>query len=316
MTHRHVAVCILTYRRPQGLADAVASVARQRLPEATQLSVIVVDNNPAATAEATLARAGIPRPANLIVVHEPTPGVAAARNRALDAAAEHGADDVAFLDDDDVAEPDWLAALLATRTRFGADVVAGPALPAFTHTPPAWVTRGGYFTPRDRPEGTPLDGAATHNVLIARDVLRRTEVRFDTRLHTAGGEDTVFFAELHAHGARMVWSAHARVHETIPPHRTTARWLWRRWLTYGRSELLRREKVGAHGARRGRFAWTGLRRAGYGLVLTLVVLPAWPFGGKGLVIKRTKALCRGISMLAALARVDPGEDKRRTPPGA
>ena len=45
-------------------------------------------------------------------VHEPEPGIAAARNRALDESA--GADLLVFIDDDERPEPGWLESLVAT----------------------------------------------------------------------------------------------------------------------------------------------------------------------------------------------------------
>jgi hypothetical protein len=43
-----------------------------------------------------------------------------------------------------------------------------------------------------------------------------------------GGEDTLFFRQLRAQGARFVWSAEAFVIERIPPERTEWSYLWRR----------------------------------------------------------------------------------------
>ncbi len=57
--------------------------------------------------------------------HQPQRGIPQARNAALDAARELGATHVAFIDDDETAAPDWLAALWAAMVESGADAVLG-----------------------------------------------------------------------------------------------------------------------------------------------------------------------------------------------
>ena len=66
------------------------------------------------------------------------------------------------------------------------------------------------------------------NVLMDRDMLVRTGVRFDPDLGATGGEDTLFFNQLLADGVKMVWCAEALVSEAVPSERTEAGFLVRR----------------------------------------------------------------------------------------
>src|SRR3712207_5378192 len=92
----HVTVAIPTYRRPDRLRRLVPLVldqAREGSADGRYLvDVLVVDNDPEGSGAA--AASGHP----VRYVAEPTPGIAAARNRAIDEAA--GSRLLAFIDDD------------------------------------------------------------------------------------------------------------------------------------------------------------------------------------------------------------------------
>lgn len=96
-----VTVAICTRDRSEQLRRALRSVFGQSLHAA---EVVVVDNAP--TDDSTLALVTDEFP-SVRYVQEPLPGLNFARNRAL-AEARHPI--VAFMDDDAVARPDWLAA--------------------------------------------------------------------------------------------------------------------------------------------------------------------------------------------------------------
>jgi Glycosyl transferase family 2 len=97
-----VSVVITTFNRASVLPRAVLSVLDQ---EGIDLELIVVDDGSTDETAALLSRLEDPR---LVVLRRPNGGLGAARNTGL--ARASGAW-VAFLDDDDVALPGWLAAL-------------------------------------------------------------------------------------------------------------------------------------------------------------------------------------------------------------
>lgn len=225
-------MCVVTHARPQGLARLLEGLAGQRFRAAPAgFRVIVVDNAPRPDAEAVCAGFAGRFSAGLVYRRCARPGIASGRNAALEAAGD--AEWIAFLDDDEVPEPDWLDRLLAAQRGHAADVVTGPVLPHFESPPPQWVLAGGFFAPEQRPTGTSLEVAYTHNVLFRAEPVERLGLRFDERLNLMGGEDTLFFRSLRRAGLRMVWADDARVREWIPAARLTRRWLVRRMVRYG-----------------------------------------------------------------------------------
>jgi glycosyltransferase involved in cell wall biosynthesis len=165
-------------------------------------------------------------------VHEPEPGIAAARNAALVATARDRY--VAFIDDDEVADSRWLSSLYTLAQESNADVVAGPVAPLFRLPPPAWIARGGFFDAEVRANGVSVPFVASNNTLVRRTVLDLVGAQFfDGSYSATGGSDSELFLRLSQKGAKMVWAANALVHETIGPERTTLHWIFRRAIREG-----------------------------------------------------------------------------------
>ena len=125
---QHLAVCIPTYRRPRMLAACLEAVARLETPNTCRISVIVVDNDAAASARGQVEALQADFPFPLSYVTETRRGLASVRNRLLLEALAAGADWIAFLDDDEMPAPDWLSQLTRAAQDHRADVVTGPLL--------------------------------------------------------------------------------------------------------------------------------------------------------------------------------------------
>lgn len=215
-----LAVCMLTYKRPVLLTKALESLSRQRLSTGLIIRVVVVDNDSARSAEDIVLSMRSSFPFALDYVVEPQQGIAHARNRALKEGSD--SDFMAFLDDDEVAEEDWLQELLLAQRTFQADVVTGPVLPNFENAP-AWIFQGGFFAARRETNGASVIFVETNNVLVRSEFAKN--YHFDLRFNETSGEDTHFFMQLLRDGARMAWASEARVHEYIPQGRTSVAWL-------------------------------------------------------------------------------------------
>jgi glycosyltransferase involved in cell wall biosynthesis len=254
---QRVAVCIASHRRPDGLHALLGALDAQRFQgPKPELVIVVADNDPAGSARPVCedARRWLSLP--LRYAAEPRRGIPFARNAALRAAG--GADWLAFIDDDELPEPDWLDALLRVQRETGADVVTGPVLGRFAEPPPAWVLEGGFFSSPRRPTGTPMQRAFTGNALLRARCLDGESVHFDERM-LGMGEDEELTSRLAARGFRIVWADAAVAWERVPPERVRARYVARRSVAAGSAttqiERLRRGalRTSAHALAHG--AW-------------------------------------------------------------
>lgn len=238
-----LSVIVPTMRRPESLERALRSLFAQSGVADRLTSIVVVDNDPAATAKATVGRLMAVSPFPLIYRHEPRPGVATARNAGLDMTS---APLIAFLDDDEAASTGWLAALLGGLDQTGADVVFGPIagrVPEGTGWAAPYLEgffgRAGPATTQriEKPWGC-------GNSLMRRSTALPGPAPFDVSADHSGGEDDALFAALQARGGRFGWAADAWVEEFAPAHRATLRYALSRAFAYGQGPSQTAAKAG------------------------------------------------------------------------
>lgn len=226
-------VCVITYRRPNGLQRLLGGLQQLRLPEpAPELRVVVVDNDSQESARTVCEDAAGWLRHDLLYLVEKRRGIPQARNTAL-AAALDGSDFVAFIDDDELPDGDWLAELLRIQESRGADAVAGPCRPVFEQPPPRWIESSGLFEQPRHTTGTRIGYAYTHNVLVSTRALAGMDSLFDERMALIGSSDTEFFERFAGRAQRVIWCDSAVVREWVPPSRATFGWLMRRALRVG-----------------------------------------------------------------------------------
>jgi succinoglycan biosynthesis protein ExoM len=291
-TRVSVDVCICTYRRSQ-LAQALQSIAAQRHLEDVELRVIVADNDavPSARslAEETAAALGL----RLTYLHAPAHNISVARNACL---AEARADWIAFLDDDETAEPLWLSRLLTTARSGRWDAVLGYIQAVYRPEAKAWLRRGDFHSGWPSwVRGEILTGY-TCNVLIRREAIG--EARFDVRFGRSGGEDVDFFYRFTDRGGRIGYSPDALVYDPVPEARESFGWLTRRWFRYGQSHgvrVLRRARHPIAGALAAPAA------AGKVAAYLLAALVAFPFD-----VLRRKAIIGAAMHAGVVSRLMGG----------
>ncbi len=318
-----VVVAVLTYRRPRDLAEILPLLADQAASLDREAAVLVVDNDPAGGAADLVAQHR-----GTAYVHEQVPGIAAARNRALDHALDVGGALLVFIDDDERPVPGWLGRLVGTWEATGAGAVVGPVASRFDVEPSVWVSAGGFFDRRRPATGTLVDVAATNNIALDLAVLARTGLRFDERFGLSGGSDTLFSRQLCASGALMVWCDEALVVDVVPGHRVTARWVLARALRSGnswaRTSLVLaaardRPAVALAGAQGG-LLWRGGVRMVAGVAQLVAGLALGAVAGSGASggprqqARGARTFARGLGMLSGAAGWTYREYRRPTAP--
>lgn len=299
-----VAVCVVTRCRPQALLRLLGALEGQE-PPGIEMRVVVVDNDDAQSArpvcDALAARVSYP----LRYAVEKRRGIPQARNRAVSLALRD--DFVAFVDDDELPEPGWLAELLRVQRETGAAAVTGPCLPRFGPGAPAWVVQGGFFQRPRFATGSERDAAFTHNVLISTEALGAMPRLFDEEMSLSGGSDVEFFRRFTGAGQRIVWADGARVVDVVPASRATLRWILRRARRVGASNAW----VELRHSPGGRSALRVLFHAGRCLAKAALLLAASGVGGRAAAARALQLACFGVGRAQGVfgRRVDEYADR-------
>ena len=222
-----IAVC--SFRR-RSILDALESVSRQALPEGESLRVIVAENDDTPALREVIQACAEELGLDLHYVHAPARNISIARNACLDHAK---ADVLLFMDDDEVAEPDWVRNLLKVWKDTGAGVVFGPSLAVYPAEAPDWMRANSFHSSVPSPNRGVLETGHSGNVLLDRTDPRVREARFNVKFGRTGGEDVDFFFRLHRAGVVMEVAHDAAVHEPVPPAKMSFGWLFRRRYTVG-----------------------------------------------------------------------------------
>jgi succinoglycan biosynthesis protein ExoM len=229
-----VDICICTFQRPQ-VGNTLRSVAGLVRQSHWHVHVIVADNDDTPSArpvvEATARETGL----SVTYLHAPARNISIARNACLEAAT---APLVAFLDDDELATPHWLAALLAAMEQNPCDAVLGPVRAVYDPDGPDWLSKGDFHSTWPVWVGGQIRTGYAGNVLLRREAPSVRGLRFRDGLGRTGGEDTLFFAAMVRAGGRIAYAAEAVVTEEVPPERARLAWLLRRRFRFGQTHAL------------------------------------------------------------------------------
>lgn len=279
-----VDICVCTFHR-LSLAETLRSIGNLR-HDGLAVRVIVADNDSVPSAAPLVELIGRQFPFPIVYVHAPAANISIARNACVDAA---DADFVAFVDDDETVDVDWLRELLGAAVATGADIVFGHVQAEYADEAPGWVREGDFHSTRPVLVAGQIQTGYTCNVLIRWTDVARSQ-RFNLSLGRSGGEDTEYFYRLHDLEMKLVEAPAAIVREQVPPSRATIGWLLRRRFRSGqthgaRLRVLRRSLSGA-------FALTTAKLA-YCLLAAALTLP-WR-------VRWRRNLLRGTLHLGALS---------------
>jgi len=281
---KRIDVCVCTFRRPQ-LADTLRSLAALRLPEGCRMQVIVADNDdiPSARAIARELTAGLGL--RLRYIHCPARNISLARNACLEAS---NADFIAFIDDDETATPDWIAALVEMAEKDKADVVLGPVRAIYGADAPDWMRQGDFHSTFPVFVRGEIRTGYTCNVLLRRSAESLAGRRFSLARGRTGGEDTEFFDAVWRAGGKISFAPEAWLDEPVPASRARFDWLARRRLRVGQTHgrlLAERSPALAVPVQLG----LALAKAGYSFASALPTLPS--------AVRRNRNVLRGIMHL-------------------
>lgn len=244
-----ISVVLCTFNRSSSLPAALDSLVAQEIPDSVRWEVVVVDNNSTDQTRETIGNYCKRYPQRFRYLFEAEQGLSRARNAGIRAAQ---GEILAFLDDDVVAEPNWLCNLTAYLDDAHWAGAGGRIVPPSGFQPPNWLTLGG-----DMDLGGPLalfdlgtvPGELKRapygtNMAFRRSMFEKYgDFRVDLGRCGNGhlsGEDTEFGNRLLAGAERLRYEPSAVVHHPVPAERLSARYFRNWWFDFGRGRIIER----------------------------------------------------------------------------
>lgn len=241
---KRITAAICTYNRASVLPGAIESLLQQRLSP-TDYEILIVDNGSTDGTPAVIQHYQATN-ANLRSCVAPVLGLSHARNLAVQQAR---GEIIAFLDDDAVAAPQWLAALLAAYDAFpNAYLVGGKILPQWQATRPAWLTDqllpslsvvdfGEQVRTLQEPQFLWGANFSLHRGRSGQSLAFRTDLgRCGANL--IGEEEVAFQQQIRTLGGTVVYTPAAVVYHLIPATRLRRRYFVARAYGNGRTRAL------------------------------------------------------------------------------
>lgn len=215
-----ISIVVCTYNRAEMLRDALASLYDLATDGRFTYEIVVIDNASPDHTQQVIAAAAGQSPAPLRGAYEPRKGIVAARNRGLNEAQGRW---IAFFDDDQIADPRWLAELISLAEAKQCRCVGGAV----------------YLK---LPEVCPRKLAATVRMILGESIWSDQPLRYGGRI-TPGcgnlmversvfdevggfddavggrGEDTDLFRRIDRAGIEAWFAPAAIIHHVTPPER-------------------------------------------------------------------------------------------------
>jgi len=224
-----VSICIITYKRPELLRKLIQSL--QDLDTELNCEVVIVDNDRNESARDTVnsLKNEIKLPLHYHV--EPEQNISLARNSSVRNAMGKW---IAFVDDDEYVDPDWLNHFAGTQKKFNADVLFGPVVFHFDEKTYHWKKT--LFIRKNMPTGFRIKNirhVSTNNCFIKKEILLREKGPFNRDFGLSGSSDVELFDRILKGKAKLIWCNEAAVHEIVQPRRTKIDYLIKRHFRLG-----------------------------------------------------------------------------------
>lgn len=165
------------------------------------------------------------------VLVEKKRGIPFARNKCLKIIRKTKTDFSCFIDDDCELSKVWLKNMLKFYEITKSDVITGPQISKSQNI---------YEIVLERKikNFSKVKWAATNNVFMKSNIIKKTSINFDNQLSKLGGSDQVFFYRLYNKGITIKWNENSKVYENRDQNKTNLSWFIKRNIRYGSSSKI------------------------------------------------------------------------------
>jgi succinoglycan biosynthesis protein ExoM len=226
-----IVIGVCTYRRPQ-LEATLTSLAHLALSPHWSVSIIVADNDDIPSAHEIVTRIAKEHLLPIKYCHAPSRNISIARNACLSEAEAQKASYLAFIDDDETADPAWLSNLMLTIQASKAAIAFGPVQAVYRPEAPQWMKQGEFHGQLWASDEAP-SSAYTSNVIYDLQSSAITGKRFSDAFGRTGGEDLEYSSRVTEDKGAIAYASEAWVHTLVPPERASLRWLIERRFRMG-----------------------------------------------------------------------------------
>ena len=232
-----ISICIATYKRFEMLSNCILKINELDMPANVKLNILIVDGALDTHKEQVEHIKQISKFPLLYNISKKN-GIASNRNQLMDFAIEKNADYIAFIDDDEYPNKNWIFNLYNNLKKHNADVAAGGV---------------NYIKPDNLPDSIPqyliehfcskamnkktsiiankttiFHKLATNNILLSIDLCKKQKLYFDEKFNFTGGEDTDFFTRSNLLNNSHLWVNNAEVYEIVTNERISLKYLFQR----------------------------------------------------------------------------------------
>ena len=242
-----IIIGICTHYRNNTLKICIEKIEEMNIPQNVIIELVITDDTKEAFGIKHFCKNNYKFKIHFNTSH--TKGIAAARNSLLKKCLELKPDYIAFIDDDEYPDKNWIKNYYEYIKTSNADILAGPVISKFVDSNlketkvPNYIYKNKLFNlHQKRNSGEPYSTCATSNVFLKTSILKNSSHKFDENFKQMSGEDIDFFARLTKIGHKLLWCKEARVYEHVTPDRCSLKYILKRQFNNGYLKIFMKKK--------------------------------------------------------------------------
>lgn len=230
---KKIIIGVCTYNRIQLLKECLDSLGNMLLPQGYDITVVIADNSFDKNAEKTYTESKNKLQKERLqfsYLSVTRQGISFPRNAILQYSKDTDADYLAFIDDDETADKDWIFNLVAFTDKNDLDCVNGFVQYKYSDTAPKWMKHSNaHGGPRNKKKPT----GSTNNIIYNLHYLKQHKLSYEETYALSGGEDTFLFKQILNSGGRCGYCPDAVTYESVHTERESLAWLCKRFFNNG-----------------------------------------------------------------------------------
>jgi len=236
----YIMIACCTYKRPDSLERLLKSLSELSFPENIKTDILIVDNDKEQSAKSIVEKYQKLISNTIHYTIEENLGLSNVRNKALRETLKLQASHMAFVDDDEVVDADWLLNHIEFYNTYPyIHISSAPTFARFEKKYPNYITKNNVFkTHSTKAHGQLREHCATGNVFFPMDIIEKHQIFFDSEHNLIGGEDGAFFLAITEKGYNIGWNTKAINYEIIGDARANIHWIIERKFYNGYSGAL------------------------------------------------------------------------------